>query len=108
MTNDGSILIGDEIIYYERADKSPEISLTDGVSYEEFREKWIELQSPYLTFNGVQRVFSLLSEDNPIAPPSADHVVVRLFGKYQIPNVDFTISGTDIIFTALIKAFFYI
>ena len=99
LTNDGSILIGDEIIYYERADKSPEISLTDGVSYEEFREKWIELQSPYLTFNGVQRVFSLLSEDNPIAPPSADHVVVRLFGKYQIPNVDFTISGTDIIFT---------
>ena len=99
LTNDGSILIGDEIIYYERADKSPEISITDGVSYEEFREKWIEIQSPYLTFNGVQRVFPLLSEDNPIAPPSADHVVIRLFGKYQIPNVDFTIAGTDIVFT---------
>ena len=96
--SNGSLLVNDEIIYYEKADKSPEVSLTDGVSYPEFREKWIELQSPYLTFNGVQRSFPLASENAPIAPPSADHIVVRLFGKYLIPTVDFTISGTDIIF----------
>ena len=95
----GSLLVNDEIIYYERADKSPEISLTDGVSYSEFREKWVELQNPYLQFNGVNKTFALLSEDNPIAPPSDDHIVVRLFGKYQIPGVDYTVAGTDIVFT---------
>jgi len=99
LQDNGSLLINDEIVYYERADKSPEISLTDGVSYQEFREKWIELQSPYLNFNGVQRSFPLRSENNPVSAPSPDHVVVRLFGKYQVPNVDFIISGTDIIFT---------
>ncbi|AIX20959.1 structural protein [Synechococcus phage ACG-2014d] len=99
LENDGSLLINDEIVYYERADKSPEISLTDGVSYQEFREKWIELQSPYMSFNGVQRSFPLRSENNPVAAPSPDHVVVRLYGQYQIPNVDFVIDGTNIIFT---------
>jgi hypothetical protein len=99
LEKNGSILLDEEIIYYERANKSPEISLTEGISYEEYREKWIELQSPYMAFNGVVRTFPLLSQDNPIAPPSEDHIVIRLFGKYLIPGVDYTIQGTSVVFT---------
>ena len=99
LEKNGSILLNEEIIYYERANKSPEISLTEGISYEEYREKWIELQSPYMDFNGVVRTFPLLSQDNPIAPPSEDHIVIRLFGKYLIPGVDYTIQGTSVVFT---------
>ena len=99
LDKNGSILLNDEIIYYEEANKSPEISLTEGISYEEYREKWVELQSPYMTFNGVQRTFPILSQDNPIAPPSNDHLIIRLFGKYQIPGVDYVVQGTDVVFT---------
>ena len=99
LDKNGSILLNDEIIYYEEANKSPEISLTEGISYEEYREKWVELQSPYMTFNGVQRTFPILSQDNPIAPPSNDHLIIRLFGKYQIPGVDYVVQGTSVVFT---------
>ncbi len=99
LEKNGSILIDEEIIYYEEANKSPEISLTEGISYEEYREKWIELQSPYMSFNGVTRTFPILSQDNPIAPPSNDHLIIRLFGNYLLPGVDYEVQGTNIVFT---------
>ena len=31
--------------------------------------------------------------------PSNDHLIIRLFGKYQIPGVDYVVQGTDVVFT---------
>ena len=41
----GTIKIGDEIIFYEKALKSASIALTDGISLGSFTDRWVELQN---------------------------------------------------------------
>ena len=43
--------------------------------------------------------FPLVSQDNPIAPPSAQHLIVSVYGQVLIPGTDFTLSGDEIVFT---------
>ena len=45
LESNGSILIGDEVVYYEGVDKSPEIALSPGISYEQVKLKWTTLAS---------------------------------------------------------------
>ena len=45
LDNNGSILIGDEVIYYESTTDSPNLSLSPGVSYEEVKLKFIGLKN---------------------------------------------------------------
>ena len=99
LESNGSILIGDEVIYYEGVDKSPEIALSPGISYEQVKLKWTTLASLINTFDGTTTLFPLKSQDSPIAPPSAQHLIVSLYGKILIPNIDYTISGSNINFT---------
>ena len=99
LEKNGSILLGDEVIYYEKTTASPNISLTPGISYEQVKLKWTGLASPLSLFNGVERRFSLISQNNPIAPPSAQHLIVQNYGVLQIPGIDYEIDGTDIVYT---------
>ncbi len=95
----GSILIGDEVIYYESTTTSPNIALTPGISYEQVKLKWTPLAQIIDSFDGTTRSFPLTSQANPIGPPTAQHIIVSLYGDVLIPNTDYTISGTNIVFT---------
>ena len=99
LTENGSILIGDEVIFYEKTASAPNIAFSPGISNEQVQLKTIELQSPLSIFDGTTREFSLLSQDRPIAPPSAKHLVVRVYGEYLVPDTDYQVSGNSIVFT---------
>ena len=99
LDNDGSVLIGDEVVYYEKAVPGPNIALSPGVSYDQVKLKWINLASPLMSFDGTTQQFPLTSQDNPIAPPSVQHLIVSNYGKVLIPGIDYTVEGTNIIFT---------
>jgi len=99
LEENGSVLIGDEVIYYEKTTSSPNIALSPGISYEQVRVKWTSLLSPIDSFDGQQTRFPLISQDIPVAPPSAQHLVVNLYGDVLIPNIDYIVDGSDIIFT---------
>ena len=101
----GSVLINDEVIFYENTIASPNVALSPGISYEQVKLKWVELQSPLFDFDGTTRIFPLRSQDNPIVSPSANHLVVRIFGQYYYPGIDFTVSGTNIVFTTAPRAY---
>ena len=98
LASNGSILIGTEVIYYESTTNSPNIALSPGVSYEQVKLKWVNLASPMNSFNGSDRLFPLISQDNPVAPPSPQHLIVSVYGEVLTPGTDYTISGTNINF----------
>ena len=95
----GSILIGDEVIYYEKTTPAPNIALSPGISYEQVKLKWQTVESLMNSFDGTTRVFNLLSSGNPITPPTPQHLIVSVYGKVQLPGVDYTVDGTKITFT---------
>ena len=95
----GSILIGDEVIYYESSTAAPNIALSPGISYEQVKLKWTGLAQIIDLFDGVQVRCPLTSQSSPIASPTAQHLIVSLFGEVLIPTVDYTVDGTDIVFT---------
>ncbi len=99
LTENGSILIGDEVIFYEKTTAAPNVSLSPGISYEQVKLKWTGLASPLNSFDGTTKKFSLTSQDNPIAPASPQHLIVSLYGKVQVPGIDYTVDGTSIVFT---------
>jgi len=95
----GSILIGDEVIFYEDIQAAPFITLTPGIGYDQVKLKWTTLASILNSFNGSTTQFPLTSQENPVAPPSAQHLIVSVYGKILIPNIDYTVSGNNIVFT---------
>ena len=99
LDSNGSILIGDEVIFYEKTTASPNIALSPGVSYDQVKLKWTNLASIIDLFDGVTTSFALTSQANPIAAPSAQHLIVSVYGEVLVPNVDYTVSGTNIVFT---------
>lgn len=99
LEKNGSILIGDEVIYYEETVSSPNIALTPGISYTQVQLKWVLLANNISLFDGVQRAFPLVSQDNPIGPSSPQHLIVKVYGKTLTPVVDYTVSGTNIVYT---------
>ena len=99
LENNGSVLIGDEIVYYERTTHAPNIALSPGISYDQVKLKWTGLASPLDSFDGTTTQFPLTSQDSPIAPITPQHLIVSAYGKVLIPAVDYTINGTNIVFT---------
>ena len=99
LEENGSVLIGDEVIYYEKTTASPNIALSPGISYEQVKLKWTGLASPIDLFDGSAKQFALTSQNNPIAPPSAQHLIVSVYGEVLVPNTDYTVSGNNIVFT---------
>ena len=104
LDTNGTILIGDEVVYYETVTAAPDIALSPGISYDQVKLKWINLASPLLSFDGTTRTFPLTSQDNPIAAPSAQHLIVSNYGKVLIPGTDYAVSGTNIVFTTAPRA----
>ena len=99
LDNNGSVMIGDEIIFYEKAVASPSIALSPGISYEQVKLKWITLANIIQSFDGNTKRFALTSQDAPVAPPSAQHLIVKVYGEVQVPGVDYTIDGTNVVFS---------
>jgi hypothetical protein len=104
LDTNGSILIGDEVIYYESTTDAPNIALSPGISFEQVKLKWTSLAQIINSFDGVERSFPLTSQSNPIAPPSAQHLIVTVFGQVLIPNIDYVIDGTNVVFTVAPRA----
>ena len=104
LTENGSVLIGDEVIYYEKTTAAPNVALSPGISYDQVKLKWTGLASPLLSFDGTKTQFPLTSQDNPIAPITPQHLIVSLYGKVQIPGVDYSVSGTNIVFASAPRA----
>ena len=104
LENDGSIMIGDEVIYYENTTHSPNIALSPGISYSQVKLKWTTLASLLNDFDGTTRTFDLTSQDSPIAPPSAQHLIVKVYGETLIPTIDYQVSGSRITFTTAPRA----
>ena len=99
LDKNGTILIGDEIIYYESTTSSPNIALSPGISYEQVKVKWTTLESLIDSFDGTTRTFQLLSLGNPVTPPESQFLIVSLYGDILYPGVDYQVSGTTITFT---------
>ena len=92
----GSILIGNEVIYYESVTSSPNIALSPGISYDQVKLKFVNLATPINDFDGTTTQFNLTSQDNPIAPPSAQHLIVSVYGEVLTPGTDYSVNGTTI------------
>ena len=99
LEKNGSILIGDEVIFYEDIKNAPNISLAPGIGYEQVKLKWTTLANFINSFDGNTTQFPLTSQDSPVAPPTAQHLIVSLYGQILIPNTDYTVSGNNIVFT---------
>ena len=99
LSRDGSVLIGNEVIYYESTTASPNIALSPGISYEQVKLKWTTLASLLDSFDGTTVRFNLTSQDSPVAAPSAQHLIVSVYGKILTPGIDYTVDGTAIVFT---------
>ncbi len=95
----GSVLIGDEVIFYERKISSPNISLSPGISYEQVRVKWTILANLINKFDGSTRRFELTSRESPVSVPSVQHLIVSIYGRVLLQNVDYQLDGTAIVFT---------
>ena len=99
LDKNGSILIGDEVIYYESSTSSPNVALSPGVSYEQVKLKWIGLAQIINSFDGTTVRFPLTSQSSPVSPPTAQHLIVSLYGEVLIPDVDYTVDEDNIVFT---------
>ena len=99
LDKNGSILIGDEVIYYESSTSSPNVALSPGVSYEQVKLKWIGLAQIINSFDGTTVRFPLTSQSSPVSPPTAQHLIVSLYGEVLIPGVDYTVDEDNIVFT---------
>ena len=104
LEQNGSILIGDEVIYYESTTSSPNIALSPGISYSQVKLKWTNLATIVDQFDGTTRDFQLISQDNPITAPSPQHLIVSNYNKVLIPEVDYAIQGDRIVFTEAPRA----
>ena len=95
----GSIMIDNEVIYYESVTRGPDAIITPGVSFPQFNKKKQQLENPFTSFDGVQTQFPLSFLGTPVAPPSAEHLIVITYNDMLTPGVDYTVNGTNIIFT---------
>ena len=91
----GSILIGNEVIYYESVTSSPNIALSPGISYDQVKLKFVNLATPINDFDGTTTQFNLTSQDNPIAPPSAQHLIVSVYGEVLTPGTDYSVNAVS-------------
>ena len=100
----GSIMIDNEVIYYESVTRGPDAIITPGVSYPQFNKKKQQLENPFLLFDGVRREFPLSFLGTPVAPPSAQHLIVITYNDMLTPDVDYTINGSNLVFTVAPRA----
>ena len=102
--NDGSVLIDNEVIYYESVTRGPDAILTPGISLNEFNKKRQTLESPFSQFDGTENTFPLRFLGEPVTPVSAEHLLVRVYGIAQIPGTDYVVEGSNIRFLSTPRA----
>ena len=54
--NDGSIMIDNEVIYYESVTRGPDVIITPGISFPQFNKKKQQLENPFNLFNGTDSI----------------------------------------------------
>ena len=94
----GSIMIDNEVIYYEKVTRGPDVIITPGISYDQFNKKKQQLENPFQLFDGVETTFPLSFLGTPVAPPSAEHLIVIAYNVMMVPNVDYFVEGLNIRF----------
>ena len=92
----GSIMIDNEVIYYESVTRGPDAIITPGVSFPQFNKKKQQLENPFTSFDGVQTQFPLSFLGTPVAPPSAEHLIVITYNDMLTAGVDYTINGSNL------------
>ena len=95
---DGSIMIDNEIIYYESITRGPDAIITPGVSFSQFNKKKQLLENPFSLFDGVRTNFPLSFLGIPVAPPSPEHLIIIVYNEMKIAGVDYFIEGDEIRF----------
>ena len=100
LDTNGSVLINSEVMYYESTTRGPDAILTPGVSLDQFDKKKQQLENPFLLFDGVRTVFPLKFLGNPVAPTSADHLIVITYNYFNRPGIDYVVDGNTIRFTS--------
>ena len=94
----GSIMIDNEVIYYEGVTRGPDVIITPGVSFPQFNKKKQQLENPFTSFDGVETVFPMSFLGTPVAPPSAEHLIVITYNTMLVPGTDYSINGLDLVF----------
>ena len=95
----GTIMVDNEIMYYELVTRGPDAIITPGISVSQFDKKKQQLENPFPLFDGSRRNFPLSFLGTPVAPPSAFHLIVTVYDQTLIPIVDYIIDGDEIQFT---------
>ena len=98
MEKDGSIMVDNEVMYYEEVTRGPDAIITPGVSIGQFDKKKQQLENPFTLFDGVTKSFPLKFLGTPVSPPSAEHLIVITYNYFNIPGVDYFIEGDEIRF----------
>ena len=100
----GSIMIDNEVIYYESVTRGPDAIVTPGISHPQFQKKEQQLENPFPLFDGTRTTFPLSFLGTPVNPPSADHLIIIAYNQLMKPGVDYTISGSNLTFTSAPRA----
>ena len=101
---DGSIMIDNEVIYYESVTRGPDAIITPGVSPAQFDKKKQQLENPFTLFDGTRTSFPLNFLGTPVRPPSAEHLIVITYNDMLIPGVDYFVEGDEIRFQVAPRA----
>ena len=99
LDQNGSIMIDNEVMYYESVTRGPDAIITPGVSIAQFDKKKQQLENPFTLFDGVRSQFPLSFLGTPTSPPSAEHLIVITYNYLNIPGVDYYLEGDEIRFT---------
>ena len=99
LDQNGSIMIDNEVMYYESVTRGPDAIITPGVSIAQFDKKKQQLENPFTLFDGVRTSFPLSFLGTPTSPPSAEHLLVITYDYFNIPGVDYYLEGDEIRFT---------
>ena len=101
---DGSIMIDNEVIYYESVTRGPDAIITPGVSPDQFDKKKQQLENPFNLFDGTRNTFPLNFLGTPVRPPSAEHLIVITYNEMLVPGVDYFVEGDEIRFQVAPRA----
>jgi hypothetical protein len=88
-TESGAMTAADKV----KLDSLSAVSLPSGSTY-------TTIDNISSGFNGVQRSFQIASSGSPFSPIDAKSMLVFIGGVIQLPQVGFTISGSNIIFSS--------
>ena len=94
----GSIMIDNEVIYYENVTRGPDAIITPGVSPSQFDKKKQQLENPFTLFDGTRNQFPLSFLGTPVNPPSAEHLIVVVYNTLLVPGTDYFLEGDEIRF----------